>query len=51
MMIFGMTKFDNLSDCLECFNLIANSLLDLLVQPKKLRIQQQDFLAIQSFLH
>jgi len=37
-----LSKFDNLSDCLECFNLIITGLLDLLVPLKKLRVHQQD---------
>ena len=37
-----LSRFDNLSDCLECFNLIVNRLLDLLVPFTKLRVCQQD---------
>ena len=37
-----LSKFDNVSECLECFNLIMNGLLDLLVPLKKLRVRQRD---------
>ena len=37
-----LSKFDDLSDCLECFNLIINGLLDLLVPLKNLRVRQRD---------
>ena len=38
-----LSRFDNISDCVECFNLIINGLLDLLVPLKKLRVRQKDF--------
>ena len=34
--------FDDITDCLECFNLIMAGLLDLLVPLKKLRVRQQE---------
>ena len=37
-----LSRFDNLSDCLECFNLIISGLLDILVPLKRLRVHQQD---------
>ena len=37
-----LSKFDKFSDCLECFNLVVYSLLDLLVPLQK--VQQQDCL-------
>ena len=37
-----LSKFDNLSDCLECFNLIINGLLYKLVPLKNLRVRQRD---------
>ena len=37
-----LSRFDNISDCVECFNLIINDLLDLLVPLKKLRVRQKD---------
>ena len=36
------SSFDDLSDRLECFNLIMNGLLDLLVPLKKLRVRRQE---------
>ena len=36
-----LSRFDNISDCVECFNLIINGLLDLLVPLKKLRVRQK----------
>ena len=36
------SSFDDVSDCLECFNLIMNGLLDLLVPLKKLRVHRQE---------
>ena len=36
------SSFDDVSDCLECFNQIMNGLLDLLVPLKKLRICRQE---------
>ena len=35
------SSFDDVSDCLECFNLIMTGLLDLLTPLKKLRVRQQ----------
>jgi len=35
-------KFDNPSDCLECFNLIMSYLLDLLIPPRTLRTRWQN---------
>ena len=35
-----LSSFDDISECLECFNLIMNGLLDLLVPLKKLRVRQ-----------
>ena len=37
------SQFDDPSDCLECFNLIMNELLDCLVPLKTLRVKRQDF--------
>ena len=34
--------FDDISDCLECFNLIMTGRLDLLVSLKRLRVRQQE---------
>ena len=36
------SSFDDVSDCLECFNLIMIGLLDLLAPLKKLRVRQQE---------
>ena len=36
------SAFDDISDCLECFNMIMARLLDLLVPFKKLRVRQQE---------
>ena len=38
----ALSRFDDLSDCPECFNLIINGLLDLLVPLKNLRVRQRD---------
>ena len=35
-------SFDDVSDCLECFNLIMTGLLDLLAPLKKLRVRRQE---------
>ena len=37
-----LSKFDDPSDTLECFNLIMNGLLDLLVPRKTLRVRNKD---------
>ena len=37
-----LSSFNDVSDCLECFNLIMNGLLDLLAPLKKLRVHQQE---------
>ena len=37
-----LSTYDDISECLECFNLIMNGLLDLLVPLKKLRVRQRD---------
>ena len=37
-----MSKFDDLSDSLECFNLIMNELLDLLIPRKTLRVHNKN---------
>ena len=39
---YVLSCFNNVSDCLESFNLIVNGLLDLLVPLKKLRVRQRD---------
>jgi len=36
-----MSSFDNISDCVECFNQIVFGLLDILVPLKRLRVRQQ----------
>jgi len=37
----AFSKFDDPSDCLECFNLIMNELLDCLVLLKTFRVKRQ----------
>jgi len=36
------SSFDDISDCLECFDLIMTRLLDLLAPLKKLRVHWQE---------
>ena len=37
-----LSTYDDISECLECFNLIMNGLLNLLVPLEKLRVRQQE---------
>ena len=44
------SSFDNVSNCLECFNLIMAGLLDLVVPLMKLRVRQQEYNYVLDYL-